>query len=161
MEGIVLDVSALRKAYRNSITQLSNSAVRRKNLDDGMLVEECYICMRGWRIREEMATLRCECPYWTHEACLAKSVFETGGCPTCRKSIDLIDDETVLAKAAADGDTERALLNPVRLLLNPIMLLLNLVILLLMLRYSESHMILHVIQYTAIFLIVSSFGQII
>jgi hypothetical protein len=47
MEGIVLDVSALRKAYRDSITQLSNSAVHRKNVDHGMFAGECYICMRG------------------------------------------------------------------------------------------------------------------
>jgi hypothetical protein len=59
-----------------------------------------------------VATLRCECPSWTHEACLAKSVFETGGCPTCRKSIDLIDDETVLAKAAADALQLSMLLPP-------------------------------------------------
>jgi hypothetical protein len=38
---------------------------------------------------------------------LAKSVFETGGCPTCRKSILLIDEEVILGRAAADGDTEK------------------------------------------------------
>ena len=107
MEGIVFDVSALRRDYRDSITQLSNSAVHRKNVDDDMLAESCYICLRGWEIGEEVTTLRCECPYWAHEVCLAKSAFETGGCPTCRKSILLIDDEIVLAKAAADGDTEK------------------------------------------------------
>jgi hypothetical protein len=56
---------------------------------------------------EEVTPLRCECPSWAHEACLAKSVFETGGCHTCRKSILLIDDEIVLGQAAADGDTEK------------------------------------------------------
>jgi hypothetical protein len=56
--------------------------------------------VRGWEIGEEVTTLRCECPSWAHEACLAKSVFETGGCPTCRKSILLIDDEIVLSQAA-------------------------------------------------------------
>jgi hypothetical protein len=30
---------------------------------------------------------------------LAKSVFERGGCPTCRKSILLIDDEIILGQA--------------------------------------------------------------
>jgi hypothetical protein len=50
----------------------------------------------GWEIGEEVTTLRCECPSWAHEACLAKSVFETGGCPTCRKSILLINGEIVL-----------------------------------------------------------------
>jgi hypothetical protein len=38
---------------------------------------------------------------------LAKSVFKTGGCPTCRRSLFLIDDEIVLAQAAADGETEK------------------------------------------------------
>jgi hypothetical protein len=107
MEANVLDVSALRKAYRDIVTKLSNSAVYRKNVDGGMLTGDCYICMRGWQIGEEVATLRCECRSWAHEACLAKSVFQTGGCPTCRMSLDLIDDETVLATAAANGDTEK------------------------------------------------------
>ncbi|KFY02487.1 hypothetical protein V490_00484, partial [Pseudogymnoascus sp. VKM F-3557] len=93
----------------DSITLLSNSAVHRKYVDDSLLGKECYICMGSWQIGEEVATLRCECPSWTHEACLAKSVFQTGGCPTCRKSIDLIDDETVLATAAANGDTEKVI----------------------------------------------------
>jgi hypothetical protein len=106
MEGIVLDVSALRRHYRDRITQLSNTAVHRKNVDDGVLAEPCYICLGDLEIGEEVTTLRCECPSWAHEACLAKFVFETGGCPTCRKPIYLIDDEVVLAQAAADGDTE-------------------------------------------------------
>ena len=74
-----MDFSAIHKAYRDSITKLSNSAVHRKNVGDGMLAGDCYICMRGWQIGEEEATLRCECPSWTHEACLAKSAFQTGG----------------------------------------------------------------------------------
>ena len=92
--------SALRRDHRDSITPLSNTAVHRKNVDDDMLAESWYIYMRGWEIGEEVTTLRCECPSWAHEACLAKSVFETGGCPTCRKSILLIDDEIVLGQAA-------------------------------------------------------------
>jgi hypothetical protein len=107
MEGIVFNVSALRKVHRDGITCLSDSAVHRKNIDDDMLAESCYICLRGWEIGEEVMTLRCECPSWAHEVCLAKSVFETGGCPTCRKSISLIDDEIVLSQAAADRDTEK------------------------------------------------------
>jgi hypothetical protein len=67
--------SALRRDHRDSITQLSNTAVHRKNVDDDMLAESCYICMRGWEIGEEVTTLRCECPSWAHEACLAKSVL--------------------------------------------------------------------------------------
>jgi hypothetical protein len=39
MEGIVFDASALRRDYRDSITQLSNTAVHRKNVDDDMLAE--------------------------------------------------------------------------------------------------------------------------
>ena len=49
-------------------------------------------------------TLRCEYPYWTHEAWLAKSISQTGRCPTCRTSIHRLDDEIGLAKAVADGD---------------------------------------------------------
>ena len=99
MEGIILDVSALRRDYRDIITQLSNTDVHRKNVDNGMLAESCYICLRGWEIGEEVSTIRCECASWAHEACLAKSVFKTGGCPTCWRSIFLIDDEIVLARA--------------------------------------------------------------
>jgi hypothetical protein len=44
---------------------------------------------------------------WAHEACLAKSVFETGACRTCRKSVSLINAELVLARAATDGDTDK------------------------------------------------------
>jgi hypothetical protein len=102
----ILDVSALRRDYRDSITQLSNTAVHRKNVDNDMLAESCYICLlRGWEIGEEVTTIRCECASWAHEACLAKSVFKTGGCPTCKRSIFLIDDKIVLARAVADGDT--------------------------------------------------------
>ena len=68
MEGIVFDVSALRRDYRDSITQLSNTAVHRKNVDDVMLAESCYICLRGWKIGEEVTTLRCEYPPRAHEA---------------------------------------------------------------------------------------------
>ena len=48
--------------------------------------------------------LRCECPHWTHEACLAKSVSQTGRSPTCQTSIHRLDNEIGLAKAAAEGD---------------------------------------------------------
>jgi hypothetical protein len=37
MEGIVFDVSALRRDYRDSISQLSNTAVHRKNVDNDMV----------------------------------------------------------------------------------------------------------------------------
>ena len=51
-----------------------------------------------------MVRLRCECPHWTHEACLAKSVSQTGRSPTCQTSIYRLDDEIGLAKAAAEED---------------------------------------------------------
>jgi hypothetical protein len=82
------------------LAQDMQESERVKFLELLMLAESCYICIRGWEIEEEVTTLRCECPSWAHEACLAKSVFETGGCPTCRKSILLIDDEIVLGQAA-------------------------------------------------------------
>jgi hypothetical protein len=47
MERIALDVNALRRDYRDTITQLSNTAVHGKNVDDDMLAESCYICLRG------------------------------------------------------------------------------------------------------------------
>ena len=102
----ILDVSVLRRDYRDSITQLSNTAVHRKNVDNDILAESCYICLlRGWEIGEEVTIISCECASWAHEACLAKSVFKTGGCPTCKRSIFLIDDKIVLTRAVADGDT--------------------------------------------------------
>jgi hypothetical protein len=56
MEGIILDVSALRRDYRDSITQLSNTAVHRKNVDNDMLAESCYFCLRGLEIGEGVTT---------------------------------------------------------------------------------------------------------
>ena len=93
-------LSGLRTATRDVITQISDSAVDRKKVDDSMLPGECFICGQGWKIEEEMVTLRCECKSWTHEACMPKSVFETGGCPTCRKSIFLIHGVFILVEAA-------------------------------------------------------------
>jgi ankyrin repeat protein len=37
MEGIALDVNALRRDYRDTITQLSNTAVHGKNVDDELI----------------------------------------------------------------------------------------------------------------------------
>jgi hypothetical protein len=37
MEGIVFDVSALHRDYSDSISQLSNTAVHRKNVDNNMV----------------------------------------------------------------------------------------------------------------------------
>ena len=61
MEGIVLAVSALRRDYRDSITQYSSTAVHRKNVDNDKLAKSCYICLRGWEIGGEATTLHCEC----------------------------------------------------------------------------------------------------
>jgi ankyrin repeat protein len=109
-----LDVSVLRRDYRDSITQLPNSVIHQKNINDSTLAGSYYICLRGWEIKE-VITLRCECTSWAHEACLAKSVFETG-CPTCRKSIFLdsgiqhsprgLFGSTPLLQAAENGQRE-------------------------------------------------------
>jgi hypothetical protein len=107
MEGIVLDISILRRDYCDSIIQLPNNTIYRKNIDDSTLAGSCYICLQGWEIKE-VTTLRCECTSWAHEACLAKSVFETGGCPIYRKLIFLIDNKIVLAQATADRDIKKA-----------------------------------------------------
>jgi len=53
-----------------------------------------------------VVSLRCESPHWTHEACLAKSVSQTGRCPTCQTSIVSLDDEIGLARAAAEGNID-------------------------------------------------------
>lgn len=99
--------SALRRDHRDSITPLSNTAVHRKNVDDDILAESCYIRLKGWEIGEVATTLRCKCLSWAQGNCLGRSVFETGGYPTCRRSIFLIGDEIILGQAAADGDTEK------------------------------------------------------
>ena len=67
-------------------------------------MKSCYICLDGWEIGDEVVRLGCEYPHWTHEACLAKSVSQTGRSPTCQTSIYRLDDEIGLAKAAAEGD---------------------------------------------------------
>jgi hypothetical protein len=56
---------------------------------------------------EEVATLRSECPPMAHETKFARSIFDTSCCPSCWESIFLINDEIVLARVAADGDTEK------------------------------------------------------
>jgi len=104
MEALILDPGALRKAYRDSITTLHNNVVYRKNVDESMAAESCFICTEDWQIGEEAVTLRCECPYWAHEACLAKAAFETSCCPTCRTSMASLDEDIVLTTAAGKGD---------------------------------------------------------
>ena len=93
MEALILDPGALRKAYRDSITTLHNNVVYRKNVDESMAAESCFICTEGLQIGDEAVTLRCECPYWAHEACLAKAAFETSCCPTCRTSMASLDED--------------------------------------------------------------------
>jgi hypothetical protein len=68
------------------VTKLPDSSVHRKIIDDSTIVEPCPICLQNGDIGVEMVMLRCECPHWGHESCMAKSVFETGGCPTCSSS---------------------------------------------------------------------------
>jgi hypothetical protein len=40
-----------------------------------------HLRMDDWHLDEEMVRLKCECPHWCHEACLAPAVFQTSGCP--------------------------------------------------------------------------------
>lgn len=107
MAAMIFDPSALRGAYRDTITTLPNTALYRKTVDEGVAAEPCYLCMESWEIGQDAVKLRCECPHWTHEACLAKAAFETGGCPTCRTFMLALDDEIVLECAAADGDLSK------------------------------------------------------
>jgi len=104
---LIFDPRALRGAYRETITTLPDAALYRKTVDEGVAAEPCYFCMESWEIGQDAVKLRCECPHWTHEACLAKAAFETGGCPTCRTSMLALDDEIVLECAATDGDLSK------------------------------------------------------
>jgi hypothetical protein len=52
MKGIVLAVSALRRDYHDYITPLSSTVVHRKNVDNDILADSCYIRLRGWEIME-------------------------------------------------------------------------------------------------------------
>ncbi|KAF2181076.1 hypothetical protein K469DRAFT_264685 [Zopfia rhizophila CBS 207.26] len=55
-----------------------------------------------------MVRPKCQCPYWLHEACLAKAMFEAGGCPSCRTPTDEPDEASLLGDAADSGDTSKA-----------------------------------------------------
>ena len=104
MEALVIDPGSLRRIHRDSATAPSDNVVCRKNADDSTPAESCYICLEGWEIGDEMVRLRCECLYWIYETCLAKSVSQTGCCPTCQTSVSILDDEIRLAKAATEGN---------------------------------------------------------
>ncbi len=104
MEALIIDPGALRRAYRDTTLTLSDTVVHRRNIDGNTAAESYCIYLEGLEVGEEVVTLRCEYPYWTHEACLAKSVFETCRYPTCQTSVDLLDDEISLAKAATEGN---------------------------------------------------------
>lgn len=104
MGGLVIDPGALRQVHRERVTTLSNNVSYRKCAEDSTVTESYYICLDGWEIGDEVVRLRCECPYWTHEACWAKSVSQSGRCPTCQTSIHRLDNEIGLAEAAAEGD---------------------------------------------------------
>lgn len=102
--GLVIDSGALRQVHRESVTTLSNNVSFRKCADYSPVTESFYICLEGWEIGDEVVRLRCECPYWTHETCVAKSVSQTGRRLTCQTSIHRLDDDIGLAEAAAGGD---------------------------------------------------------
>lgn len=102
--GLVIDSGVLRQMHRERITTLFNNVRYRNCVDDNTIKNSCYICLNCWEIGNEVVRLRCECPHWTHEACLAKSVSQTSRCPTCQISIHCLDDEIGLAKATAEGD---------------------------------------------------------
>jgi hypothetical protein len=108
IEGTLLDAGALRSTYRNGITELPDSSVHRKIIDDSTIAEPCPICLQNGDIGVEMVMLRCECPHWGHESCMAKSVFETGGCPTCRAPQFSFDTIELLSTACTHGDIEKA-----------------------------------------------------
>ena len=76
----------------------------RKYTNDYIVTESYYICLDGWEIGDEVVRLRYKCPYWTHEAYLAKSVSQTGRYPTCQTLIYRLDNKIGLVKAAAEGD---------------------------------------------------------
>lgn len=102
-----MDAGELRRAYRESITAIPSSIVGRKIVDDLIAEESCLVCGESWDIGDEVVTLKCECRYWAHEACLGKSVFMTGCYPTCRTPTYLLDDKMVLLDATIKGDTVR------------------------------------------------------
>ena len=71
------------------------------------MAEPCYLCRDDWQIGDEAMSLPCECPYWTHEACLEKAVSETCCCPMREHTSCLLDDEVVLASTARRGDLSK------------------------------------------------------
>ncbi|KAH6667435.1 hypothetical protein B0J14DRAFT_567442 [Halenospora varia] len=94
-------------AYRDGATKLADSSVYRKIVDGTTNAELCPICLQREEVGEEMVTLRCECRSWAHEPCLAQSVFETGGCPSC-KPLSSFDPELLLLNATEHGDISKA-----------------------------------------------------
>ena len=86
--------------------ELPNSIVHRKLLDESVDENDYYICYeKGWE--EEMVRLKCQCPYWLHESCLAQALLEIGGCPLFRTPTYKIDDEQILGSAAEKGDVPK------------------------------------------------------
>lgn len=65
-----------------------------------MLEDACYVCSEDWQDGDEMVRAKCQCPYWLHEACSAKVMFEAGGCPSCRIPTDELDEAFLLGSAA-------------------------------------------------------------
>ena len=104
MEGTFFDAGVLRSTYRDRITELPDSSIHRKIIDGSTIAEPCPICRQSGDAGMEMVMLRCECPHWAHESCMAKSIFETGGCPTCRAPQFSFDTELLLSNACTNGD---------------------------------------------------------
>jgi len=59
-------------------------------------------------VTDEMIWPKCQCPYWLHEACLAKAMFEAGGCPSCRIPTEKLDEASLLGSAADNGGAAKA-----------------------------------------------------
>ena len=89
--------------------KLPNSIVDRKLSDESVNENDFYICYEtGWH-GEEMVRLKCQCPYWLHESCLAQALLEIGRCPLYRTPTYKIDDERILGSVAEEGDVPKVI----------------------------------------------------
>ena len=95
MDALFIDPRALRRAYRDTTLKLSDTAVHRRNVDGNTAAESCCICLEGLEIGEEVVIV---------SLVDLSAVFETCRCLTYQTSVDLLDAEISLAKAAARGN---------------------------------------------------------
>ena len=95
MDALFIDPRALRRAYRDTTLKLSDTVVHRRNVDGNTAAESCRICLEGLEIGEEVVIV---------SLVDLSAVFETCRSLTCQTSVDLLDDEISLAKAAARGN---------------------------------------------------------